>query len=242
MSRMIIGYCWGAAGSRWLARFMNAHPDVWFTHGYPPPVARDPGMDHLADKDVCLRYLSWMNTTSSHPYVGLTHRVRVEWHEDIKALGQPVRAFVLIRHPVLRIRSIMGLDANNPKRMERPGAISRVQKAERKLGGSLDGSFLSSCELQSAAMRDFNHDFPVITIEELGTVDGAESLMAHCYNLDLEMGQQGLIGFRVGVHAGGNPTPQEVWEGWPEEWRQAYDKLVSVEVRKALRGYYEWVP
>ena len=235
---LIVGYCWGAAGSRWLARFMNAHPDVWFTHGYPGD----------RDKGRCLDYFRWMSMVASHPYFGAIHHISAKWHKDITRINILMKAFVLVRHPILRIRSIMALNNSNPIRATFPGYKRRVRNARAMLEKAgappvESGSFLSSCLLQSNSHRlDFGYQLPVFKIEDLNTVEGVTALLDCCWDLRLWPGQKSLLGKRVGVHAGGDPTPEGVWSSWPGEWRQAYRVLMSKEAREALREHYEWVP
>ena len=237
-------FCWGTAGSRWLARALNAHPHQLWVHA---PAEANKGR---STAEAVEHTLGWLRRFNNHPVVGLTHGTQIGWYEEIKAhfegQGVKFRPFVLVRHPVPRARSIMALDANNPHRPELDWWQAGAKRAYAKLDDGFfpsefqDLSFYRAAESMNLAMAEAATGLPIWRIEDLSMCPEAldrltwaisDGMLQYPGKLAKEM--QDL---RIGVHAGGYLQPGEIWLGWPDHWRAAWYKLIDQDTAQAYEA------
>jgi len=244
-----VGYCWGAAGSSWLAQVLNAHEAVLCLHS--PAVPR---FDHfrLEDTSVVLRALVRSKSLGRlYAAAGVTHGVPIEWQATLAgAVGLPLREFVLVRDPLPRARSVVELhrrlaaeDRLDPRYREAYRALRRrVESATgRRLDDDLEtGALLHACQQLNSIVQEQATKLPIFRLEDL--VRGPEALdalLAHVSDgaCRFEPGRvDALQRRRIGAHAPGALGADAIWDAWRPHERDAFRVLLAPEARKAYEA------
>lgn len=79
---LFVGFCWGAAGSAWLARLLNCHESILSLHA--PEFSR---FDHFKYNDSLEVIESMFRRRSfgaAYPVVGFTHGIPIQWREKLE--------------------------------------------------------------------------------------------------------------------------------------------------------------
>jgi len=247
-----VGYCWGAAGSAWLARVLNAHEDVLCLHS---PIV--PRFDHYKIEDSC----AFLKTIfrggamgAVYPVAGVTHGVPIEWQGTLaEKLGIPLREFVLVRDPVPRVRSVARLrqqhwreKPNEPRwRKAYRETRERLERATgRRFAADPDASaFQYACHQLNSIVAERKTGVPIFRLEDLvAGEEGLQRLLAHASAGRCSFDAPRLArlqALRLNTHAERPQTSEEIWDGWSEEERAAFRTLLTPESRKAYEelGY-----
>lgn len=105
--RLFAVVTWGRAGSRWLAKALSAHPDVFCLHNFRAYI-RGSGFDVADFTDEQYLVAVAAHATEGYRLAGDCHAI---WQENVPALrnrfGDEFRACVLTRHPISRLESAM---------------------------------------------------------------------------------------------------------------------------------------
>ncbi len=178
---------WGAAGTYWLTKVLNAHPEIFCVHNVKGQWARLTGADRIDDLD----YLHIIGTQAAvYRLAGDVHGVARENIPELRAeFGDRFRCASLVRHPVPRVRSQMMLAAK--------AGFESYDIDHRRLQGSFDGPlrrllegeerlfFAHVMELVNS-VSDEKALGPVYALERLSLDPGnIEELVAHLSNAEL---------------------------------------------------------
>lgn len=250
---LFIGYCWGSAGTAWLAKLLNAHPDICCHHA---PML--PRFNHFALEDSLELVDSMFNSLGlAYSFVGLTHGVHREWHTHFVKKFEHVRGFITIRHPFPRILSTYNLnmvpgvaEANKND----PNWVSSMMKYHEVLETISGKSFPTNYEALSfyhgcGMVNDIVHEvatgLPIFKYEELTTdyrvvqqlLTAISDGYLHMEKALIEGIQQTPVGTRAGKIV--NRLPRSVYESWNEVQKEAFQWLVTDESKELYRkaGY-----
>ena len=244
---LFIGYCWGAAGSTWLARLLNGHPDIFCVHN-----PQFPRFDYFKFEDLAeviehvFRHQAW---AGAYPVVGFTHGVALEWHGRIRQkYGDQLRCFVLTRHPIMRIQSSYALHVS--RKAER-STDSRwieayvqtyqelVRLARKKLPDDFESlAFYKSCAMVNSILAEHEQGLPLYRLEDLLSEEEAvQSLLAHISSGTCRLPSDVIETMQRTVVRGRAAqirSAEETYASWRPEHREAYHYLVT---GKALEVY-----
>lgn len=247
-------YCWGAAGSHWLARLLGSHPDIFCSHvPYRPP-------RHVGHLEQLLETFRWMGEQKAWPCYGVTHGVSGLDHEDIAqwcaSCDVAYRAFVVTRHPIPRILSGMALDrelnsyplswwnATVTGALELSVELGAADlRVNLDLSNDEDRSFFRYAYLCRTIDWETRLGVPIFCIEHIRDKERQvfELLLGEgCYIPDTTYISQK----RVAVHAGTTRSPKEIWGTWPEKWKGIYRMFVSDDIARMYeaQGYGDVLP
>ncbi len=211
--RLFVSYSWGAAGSTWLARALNAHADIFAIHR---PRFDDEGPDDIAD---AARRLNSLFTSRSmggvYPIVGVTHGVHTEAHDELTAMFSGRFApFTVVRHPVLRVESHRAL-------------LAKTDSNER----SDRDRFRQSTKALNRVINEVSMNIPIHRVEDLSTrVDAFQALVDYLSNSTVEFEPTRLAQLqaeRVGSHRSNSASVQEVIDSWPTAWRRDFNRILE---------------
>lgn len=249
---LFIGYCWGAAGTTWLSRLLNAHQDILCMHS-----PNFPRYDNSSFED-CLEIIDavfngW-NFGLAYPIVGFTHGISLEWHARLSQRYSPAfRCFILTRHPIKRIESTVALNIiQKERRLSTPGwraacadAYDDLARRQRKRPPDDFESlaFYAACKMVNSITVEVQHAFPLYKLEEIlndcGTVNRLVGHISNgtCQLFDptIETLQQTVVRARSAV----GRSPEGTYLSWRAEHRDAYRELVTPDAFEAYRhlGY-----
>lgn len=171
-SRLFAVISWGCAGTSWLARVLNSHPDVYCVHAAATFWKIFAGSPYV-DGPGYLRLLGAQGY--SHAVAGDVHGVSRYEIPAIRAeFGDSFRAAVVVRDPLPRLRSQLALMAR--LRCHQGWDLAYVPAAAAKLGLDATGWDLDA-QLSFHAMNMLNAIVdevsvgPIYRIEDLGTSD-----------------------------------------------------------------------
>lgn len=242
---LFIGYCWGSAGTRWLAKLLNAHPDIFCLHA---PIF--PRFNHVALKD-SLEIVGALfhGKGLGHPYshVGLTHGVSLEWHSHFVHHFEQVRGFITIRHPIPRIHStyshnmVPGVAKAKQADAEFISNLMKYHERLETLSGKIFPkdyealSFYHGCGMVNAIVSEVASGLPLFKYEDLTTdYRMVQHLLRIISDDHLDMGQSLIERIQqtpVGTRAGRvqDKSPRLIHESWNEVQREAFHWLVTKE-------------
>ncbi len=235
-----IGYCWGAAGSAWLARLLNSHEDIFCVQA---PVLNRYDHFQFADSTELLNAIfTAMSFGGGYPVAGVTHGVPLEWHPKlVKKYGGRMRNFTLIRSPIERIQSSAKKIAQGyAGEAEKYIMADGCQRVFRKLRETAKGDFpndpaslgfYNSCDMVNSIIQETDHEFPVFKLEDLvAQTNEVQRLLAHisdgtCRLEDriIRKLQQTVINKRSEKRL----TPKEIYDSWNGNYRAAFHCLVN---------------
>jgi hypothetical protein len=252
---LFIGYCWGSAGTAWLAKLLNAHPDILCLHA---PIL--PRFNHFALEDSLELIRALFHEKSFgrfYSFVGLTHGVPLEWHSHLVSHFEQVRGFITIRHPIPRIQStfnynmLRGVAEKKQVNAEWVSALMRYHEKLETISGKTFPkdyealSFYHGCGMINAIVGEVASGLPIYKYEELTTdYRTTQHLLKFISDDRLGMDQSLLeriqhtpINTRTGRIE--NRSPRSVYESWNEFQREAYHWLLAEETIELYRkaGY-----
>jgi hypothetical protein len=244
---LFIGYCWGSAGSAWLARLLNSHEDVLCLH-----IPDFPKLNYRNYDDLVTILDSIVFTTNdwvrAYSLIGFTHGIQGDWHERLQErYGEHLRGFILTRHPIKRIQSSFALNKINVQResdefWQEPfrGIYEHLTRVSGKrfpddfaaLGFywscHLVGSILAESELKLPIYKMENLTSQVESVNELLSYV-SDGVMRHLEENVFERMQNKV----VAKHAKGNLSVAETYASWNDIYKEAYHYLVRPEILKA---------
>jgi len=245
MIRFFIGYCWGAAGSRWLARLLNSSEDILCLHS---PIL--PRFDHNIYDD-SVEILRWFfHRRHAYPIVGFTHAIPLEWHKRIsQEFGYRLRCFALTRHPIPRIQSAYELNKRQKHLREHDPFWQEAMKGPYEELTSITREefsrdftalgFYKACKLVNSIQEEIHSRLPIFKLEDLVSSEmTANKLAEYISEGTVELGAPAikkLKNITVGSHAARKRTAEEIYIGWSPEFKQAYHSLV----RPESFGFYD---
>jgi hypothetical protein len=239
---IFIGYCWGAAGSAWLARLLNSHEDIFCVHA--PILER---YNHYVFEESVLlmtKLFTSMSYGGGYPIAGLTHGVPLAWHQRLNeyfSKSVRFRNFILIRHPIPRIQSSVEEIKKNflkkgpdPKNEEEYKKIYRElsERSERKFPDDFVSlGFYHSCKMINLIHEETDQTMPIFKMENLVSQENeVQRLVSHISDKTVRLDpavirklQQTVINKR----STGNHSPAEVYSSWNDHYRAAYRYLVN---------------
>ena len=256
---LFLTFCWGAAGTTWLARLLNAHPDIFCLHA---PLL--PRFDHsqLAESTEVIRHVYGdVSLGGSYPVVGFTHGIASEWYEELtRQYPERLRCLALTRHPVPRIQSSFRLFVSMEQRLASDPTWRRLfeETYQRLTHWSLRSfpddfeslAFYYACAMVNSITWEQQQSFPLFRLEDLVTdEDTVQRLIGHVSDGrcqlpdDVIRRMQGTV---VHSHNSERLSPADTYAAWPPERRRAYHALVTgaaVDAYRAL-GYEmpDWPP
>lgn len=238
-----IGYCWGGAGSRWLARLLNSHRDILCLHS--PQLPR---FDESSSEDELEVIRHFFDAgRHGHPVIGFTHGISLDWKDEIEAEFRAwLRCFVIVRHPIKRIRSVVALcrrhQAELGENWEQQTVAAWQPIAEEFVetgAGAVptDFRFLShlyACKMVTAIREELKSNYPIFRIEDLGAeVSEVRRLLGHI-SAELEPMPEETLAYMqsltVGSHAGSAKSATEIWHSWAEDFKDAFRRMVPNEI------------
>lgn len=235
-----LGYCWGAAGSQWLSRVLNAHPDILCIH--TPKFPRIDGSDRRDVIDVLAHF--FLSDEYAHPYVGFTHGVSIDWKEQIEErFTGLLTSFVLVRHPVPRVRSVIALYRAHSRVLGEAWKDETVaswmpilDEYHSVIPGSvrLDFRFLSflyGCKMVTAIDQEQGTGYRIFRVEDLSSHSEALPDLIEHVGADPDLLPKETLdhvrALVVGSHAGSRRSPREIWRAWATNWKTVYDSVIS---------------
>jgi len=183
---------WGNAGTHWLTKLLNAHPEVLCLHNLRNKL--EPRKGIRVNRYV--RYLTRRFTGSvsyleilrreGSPYrlVGDVHGVSISDLPRLRGTyGERIRFAVLTRHPVLRVRSQLNLAARSGSRKQlilyRRLRSSLPQDLAQTLTSREELFFVHVCRLVTQVGEEAKVG-PLFGVEQLSADPGrADALLAH---------------------------------------------------------------
>ncbi len=239
---LFVGYCWGSAGTTWLAKVLNAHPDILALHA--PGAA---GLDR-GDQDSVLSMIDYTfearDAGGAYSAVGFTHGIGVHMHEQlVECYGGRLRAFVLVRHPLTRARSQASLITNLRSRSDH-----QWHSMESEISESVEGlleldptlptdpdstAFYHACRALDRVVFEAKRELPFFKAEELFVdVRRVLDLVDHVSGGDL-VGDRSTIELlqsgSIGAHADGPMDPDAIWASLPDHMKLAFSLSLSDE-------------
>jgi hypothetical protein len=242
---LFIGYCWGSAGTAWLAKLLNAHPDILCLHG-----PQFPRFNHfvLEDSLEFIRALFHENSVGEcYSFVGLTHGVPLERHSHLAHHFAQMRGFITIRNPIPRIQSTFRVNMhprNADKKRFNSAWISALMLYHEKLE-TISGktfpsdyealSFYHGCGMINEIASEVASGLPIYKYEELTTdYRIVQHLLRFISNDQLNMDQaliermqQTPIGTRTGSIE--KRSARSIHDSWNDVQREAYRWLMTDE-------------
>ncbi|MCP4372157.1 MAG: hypothetical protein GY797_29175 [Deltaproteobacteria bacterium] len=242
--KLFIGYCWGAAGSSWLARLLNSHEDIFSLHA---PIF--PRFDSRSRKyeDVVEVIDAVLNTKAlggTYPVVGFTHAIQIHWHAELsERYRDQLRGFVLIRHPISRIQSNFALHKKaNPRRISdkfwKKPFKSTYKELTRQVGNHFPDDFDSlgfywSCSLVSSIVSEYRWNLPIYKLEDLvSQKEIVNKLAAYISDGTCQFSDDVIARVQhkvVNAHAQEKCSIAEIYGAWSEPHKEAYHYLVKPE-------------
>jgi hypothetical protein len=249
---LFLTFCWGAAGTTWLARLLNAHPDIFCMHA---PML--PRFDHsqLAEStEVVDHVFGDASLGGGYPIVGFTHGFATEWYEALtQRYGARLRCLALTRHPIRRIQSTFNLYISMEHRLASEPTWRRMFEetyqrlrlwAPRAFPDDFESlAFYYACTMVNSITWEQRQSFPLFRLEDLLTSEAAvQQVVGHVSDgacqlpPDVIRQMQGTV-----VHSHGTQrlSPRDTYAGWPPARRRAYHTLVAGAAVDAYRrlGY-----
>ncbi len=233
---------WGNAGTYWLTKLLNAHPEIFCVHNVKGQWARHTGADRIDDLD----YLRIVGTQGAvYRLAGDVHGVARESIPGLRAeFGDRFRCASLVRHPVPRVRSHMTLAATEGfnsddvdyRRLE--GSLDEPLK--RLLKGKERLFFAHVMELVNSVSEE-NALGPVCTLEGLVSEPGqVQELVRHLSNGELsfpaslfDRDWRNPVNRHAGDHAPGEPgnIPEDIFVSLPGWQQEAFRALLGPHAR-----------
>jgi hypothetical protein len=237
---LFVGFCWGAAGSTWLARVLNSHEDVLCLHA---PIM--PRYDHLETAD-SLELIDTVVTRFSlggtYPVVGFTHGIAVESYGALlEKYGARLRCFTLTRNPIARIRSAVakyvsdaGHHRDDPRwRHEYAASYDLLRRgAAGPFPDDFDSlAFYKACTMVNSIVWERQQPFPLFRLEDLvaRTAD-VQALLAHVSDGACRLEERVIEKLQrlvVRPHAASLESAEETYRSWRAEHRAAFHHLVT---------------
>lgn len=230
---------WGNAGTYWLTKLLNAHPEIFCVHNVKGQWARHTGADRIDDLD----YLRIVGTQGAvYRLAGDVHGVARESIPGLRAeFGDRFRCASLVRHPVPRVRSHMTLAAT--------AGFNSYNVDYRRLEGSLDEPlkrllkgeerlfFAHVMELVNSVSEEKALG-PVYALERLSSDSGnIEELVAHLSNAELSF-PAALLDWDwrdpVNRHASDRSAgvPETIFASLPGWQQEAFGALLGPHARR----------
>jgi hypothetical protein len=237
---LFVGFCWGAAGSTWLARLLNSHEDVLCLHA---PIF--PRYDHMRTAE-SLEVIDFVVTRFSlggtYPVVGFTHGIAAESYGAlVEAYGARLRCFTLTRHPIARIRSALakyvsdaGHHRSDPRwRQEHSASYDLLlQRAAEPFPDDFDSlAFYTACTMVNSIVWERQQPFPVFRLEDLvARPADVQALLAHVSDGGCRLEEAVIAKLQrliVRRHAASPESAEETYRSWRAEHRAAFHHLVT---------------
>jgi hypothetical protein len=237
---LFLGFCWGAAGTTWLARLLNSHEDVFCQHA---PMF--PRYDHfrLAEAmeiiDVVLNEQAF---GGAYPVVGFTHGIAAEWYDALREkYGQRLRCFGVTRHPIPRIQSTLELNVEKKERRTSDPTWQRAfaetydtlrQLSNKDFPDDFESlAFYKACAMVNSITWERQQDFPLFRLEDLISQEPAvQQLLSHVSDGACQLAAtvvQRMQQTVVRPHARRTLTVAETYGSWRAEHREAFHYLVT---------------
>jgi hypothetical protein len=251
-SRFFVGYCWGGAGSTWVARLLNAHPDILCMHA---PIL--PRFDHMEFEDAQeLLSFFFEGELDNYPFLGFTHGVSIQWAGRLEEqYGSRLRSFVLIREPVARLRSVVALQSHLARDRDEGYQRAMIERwlpiwnqlCERS-GRDLPRdyrsmSFYYAVKMLNEIEAETETGYPIFRLEDLVSKVGAVyELFAHVAPGAIRMAKgqiRRIQRTKVGAHATEAPEGRWGYNTMPLTMKVALDTLLTDKSRALYRmhGY-----
>lgn len=247
---LFIAYCWGGAGSTWLAWALNCHKHVFCLHApNVPRFARHKREDALA---LVNAFYSLPALAKDYECVGFTHGVRREWHAElVQTYGDRFRGFVLIRHPIRRINSLTALKLQSSQkrplslreRFARRRNYAKLRAASKRTDFPKDAaalSFYHSCNAVNRIVSEVATGIPIYRLEDLvGTVEKFQEVLHFISGGNLTMAADDIReiqGTVKGKHAPKRLSVSETYAEWSDIQKEAFRYLVTPQ---AIRHYQQ---
>jgi len=251
---MILGYCWGAAGSSWLSNLLKMHKDILCLH-----MPSFPGIN-LQKEDEMLEALEWLclRLGKVYKYTGVTHGLLFYNHEKIATFFEEEyniesHGFILTRHPIKRVISAFRLDIMNPtiRKADKSMEECKGQVYDKLIevsGKQFPDDFASigfyrSCELLNNIIGETETGLPIFKIEELGSSEETvNKFFSYISDGKLSLNSEiirDVQNKKVNTRSKRQLSEQQIYDAWSDEFREAYHYIVkpeAIELYKQL-GY-----
>jgi hypothetical protein len=240
-ARLFVVVTWGASGSLWLARLLNAHPEVLCLHAFNGQLNRHWGQS--IDELTYLRAIA--HQSKAYRLAGDVHGVDVHGLGALRdAFGDRLRVATLVRHPVPRLVSQWavyrrrGIGLRELSRRARWRARLRVW---RRAGNPDEPLFAHAMSLVNRVVLE-SRQGPMFALERLASdVDEAQALLSHLSASELafpESAFESVWRTRVNPHASAEARvfePKALFAELPAWQREAFAALLD----PAARSRYE---
>jgi hypothetical protein len=242
---------WGTAGTHWLARLLNAHPDVLCVHNL---------RNKVESSQLLLRNrwsrIAWRRVVGSRRYLRLirnegrayrcagdVHGVPARDVEDLATcFGERIRFAVLTRHPVTRVRSFVNLNERVGSGIDRPVlAVHLLRQLGREACeamGSRRRLYFLYGVLQVLRVIEEQRVGPIFTLERLTTErDEVNRLLRHLSQGELAFDPETLEASYSQPTISHSPTkqtddPAQVFASFEPSEQATFRQFLLPEARK----------
>jgi len=240
---------WGNAGTHWLAKLLNAHPDVFCVHNLRNKFEVRGGLLGAPRlRQLRRRFTGSVGYMEKIRREGAAYALAGDVHgvppRDAPGLtrhfGEGIRCAVVVRHPVVRVRSRMSAfyrDGLKEQGVRFRTIRKSLDPGTRELLDSREKLFFAHVVQMTDRIRREVEVGPVFTLERL-TADPAEAdrLLAHLSAGGLSFPPQLFreeYAKPVMIHSAGKTTddPEEIFLGWEPWQRRAFCSILSAEAR-----------
>jgi hypothetical protein len=263
---------WGCSASAWVAKLLNAHPEVFCVHGLGKKARwKLPGSDDFSEEGPEANLVAYcrclLQRASSYRVIGDVHSLPVRsWPTLCQALaprlfeGWQMRGAVLVRHPIVRIESACRLDEGHREEGLQRANHRRKYESSRRLA-HLGGWHLAPDDYEALTFHwycrmaaghillELASGCPIFRMEELVQKPAAaQRLLDHLSAGQLVFSESlvhSLYGRRVNSHrpAGASNDPGEIFDSWPEWKQQMLARILSGPSLKIYRDLgYDFPP
>ena len=244
-----LGFCWGAAGTTWLARLLNSHEDILCLHA---PIL--PRYDHFRfaeSSEIVDLVFNGEDFGAAYPVVGFTHGIASEWQSLLtEKYGDQLRCFAVTRHPIKRIQSTLDLnirqkDVRLADPTWRQAYADTYQELTQSSGRQFPDDFESlafykACKMVNSIIWERQQAFPLYRFEDLvSNEESVKNLVAHVSRGTCQLAAAVVRKMQdtvVRARAAPGLSVVETYRAWRTEHRDAYHHLVAP---PALRLYQQ---